>query len=574
MTTPSPSQHDYHKSHAYHSTSAVGASAVEEIEAHHQEHEEAAKVVEEARGGGVSTFDYLISLMGYAIGIGNVWRFPYLVGRNGGCAFVVAYLICLFLIASPMYLLELIWGNTSRRNPIGTFRMMSPRFVGVAYASVALLVFVVSYYNMLLSYALVYLVNSFYSPLPWTYEALPPNKRHDLSPSEHFYYNEVLARYDPGVVTRAEFDGLGALQWPLVLGLLVVYMIVFLTLFRGMEASAKVTYVTVGLPVALIVVLFIRGITLDGASDGIEFYIGKFEWSKLGKIDVWADAAGQILFSLSPGMGTAITLSSYTKKKEDVFKINILVTICNSCFSLFAGFAVFSILGFMSKRRCDEVGLECVSVEELASKSGSGLAFIVLAEGVSLFGSGSNIFSLFFFFMLLTLGLDSTFAWMETLITYSDDWVTERRTRLGGLEWCTKPVIVGLYCVFFFLVGLLYCTPLGGPLLDVVDNWAGSYIMIAICFFESIMLSWWWTWDRLVLNLQNATKGLPGLPNGRVLGRFSYWRVTMMFTAPVLCLVCSKMLKEETHTRHTRPSTDDVHLPSREELRRTLRRLP
>ena len=480
---------------------------------------------------GVSTGDYLISLMGYAVGIGNVWRFPYLVGRHGGCAFLVAYLFMLVFLASPMYLLELTWGNTTRRNTIGTFRIMHPKCVGVAYASGVMLFFILPYYNLLLSYSLIYLWNSFKDPLPWTYEALPPQKLHDLSPSEHFWYNEVLVRFDPVDVTNNDFDGLGGLQWPIVLGLFFVYLIVFLALFRGMEASANVTYVTVFLPVGLMVVMFFRTIVLDGASDGIEFYIGKFEWSALDNLAVWKDAASQILFSLSPGMGTAITLSSFTKPKEDVYRTNALVTVCNSSFSIFSGFSVFSILGFMAKKRCETPGLVCKSVAELASSGGTGLAFITLAEGVSLFGAGSGVFSFFFFIMLLTLGLDSTFAWMETLNTYAYDYLKYIKS-----PYARKDLVAGVFCILFFLIGLFYSTRLGMPLLDVVDNWAASYTTIVVCFCEWVMFHVYWKWDRVQESVLRATKGNPGLPEGRTLSL--YWKATIMITAGPLLFVC------------------------------------
>eukprot|EP00659_Diplonema_papillatum_P020703 gene20703-31903_t len=325
-------------------------------------------VEDDIRGDGVSSLDYMISLMGYAIGIGNLWRFPYLVGRWGGGSFVLAYLICLVLVASPMYFLELTWGQSTRRSTMNCFRTMHPRWVGIGWTSCVMITYVLTYYNMLLSYSCVYLVNSFYDPLPWTNEANPPDTLpKDTSASQNFWWHTVLNRFDPELLMNDEVTSPGGLQWPLVAGLLTVWVIVFLALFKGMEASAKVSYVTVGLPVLLLAIMLVRSLSLDGAADGIEFYIGKFDTDMLVKGDMWAAACGQILFSLSPGMGTAITLSSYTRKNEDVYKVNLLVTVCNSCFSIIGGFAVFSILGFMSKKSCTDPSLVCKPVSDLAS---------------------------------------------------------------------------------------------------------------------------------------------------------------------------------------------------------------
>eukprot|EP01063_Lacrimia_lanifica_P014938 TRINITY_DN2153_c0_g3_i1.p1 TRINITY_DN2153_c0_g3~~TRINITY_DN2153_c0_g3_i1.p1 ORF type:complete len:649 (+),score=238.00 TRINITY_DN2153_c0_g3_i1:74-2020(+) len=476
------------------------------------------------RGAGVSQFDYFISLMGYAIGIGNVWRFPYLVGRHGGCAFLVAYVIMLLFVSSPCYLMELVWGNTTRKSTIGTFKCMHPKYVGVAWAAAVMLFFVLPYYNMLLAYAMVYLVNSFKDPLPWTADAYALNELPaGMSASDHFWNNEILGRYTKEEIVNADF-GLGGVQWHLAVGLLMVWLIVFLALFRGMEASAKVTYVTVGLPLLCMVVMFIRAVTLPGASDGIQFYIGKFEVEKLfgeNARGLWADACSQILFSLSPGMGTAITLSSYTRPKEDVYKINLLVTLCNSAFSIFSGFAVFSIVGFMSHHRCSTEGLTCATVDEIAG-SGTGLAFVTLAEGVAQFGAGSNFFAALFYIMLLTLGLDSTFAWVETINTYIGDWAQDTGRKI------TKAQITCLTAVMFYLVGLFYCTRLGMTLLDVVDHFAGSSTMIVVVIMEVIMFRLHWGWDRLQDSVTYATKG-PKFPEGRKVPLF--WKIALYYTA-------------------------------------------
>ncbi|KAJ9438771.1 Sodium-dependent serotonin transporter [Diplonema papillatum] len=404
---------------------------------------------EHHRGKGVSTLDYMITLMGYAIGIGNLWRFPYLVGKWGGGSFVLAYLVCLVLVATPMYLVELHWGQYTRMNTIECFKTMHPRWIGIAVTGALMVTFISMYYNLLLAYACVYLIGSFYNPLPWTTDALGDTG--NMSASEYYWRNTVLNEYPGEQVLANDLDGAGPLQWRLVIGLLCVWIIVYLALFKGIEASAKVSYVTVGLPVVCLLVMLIRAVTLEGAGDGIEFYIGKFDGDKLWDGEMWATACGQILFSLSPGMGTAVTLSSYSRPSEDVYRVNYLVTICNSAFSITGGFAVFSILGFMAHRSCepDPTADSCVSVDVLAQRGGAGLAFMTLAEGVSQFGDGSNVFSFLFFLMLLTLGLDSTFAWIETLNTYVYDY--SRKVTGTALR---KELVAAVTAIFFFLTGV------------------------------------------------------------------------------------------------------------------------
>ena len=137
-------------------------------------------------------------------------------------------------------------------------------------------------------------------------------------------------------------------------------------------------------PVVLMGCFIVRTAFLPGAADGIRFYLGKFDVSHLLNLELWAIACGQILFSLSPGMGTAITLSSYTKQDEDVYRVCLIVALSNSCFSIAGGFAIFSVLGSLAHSTGQ-------TVEEVAMHSGTGLAFISIAEGTAIsFGSAAN----------------------------------------------------------------------------------------------------------------------------------------------------------------------------------------
>lgn len=257
-------------------------------------------VDDSGRGEGVSTLDYMISLMGYAIGIGNVWRFPYLVGKWGGFSFLLAYVLCLCLVSCPMYLFELALGQDTRRSTIYCFRGIKPRWAGLGWSTCVMLFFVLGYYNMLLAYSLVYMFYSFYDPLPWTIAARPPNMLPEgKTASEYFWQSEVLERFDPAEFNAGLTSGTGPVLGHLAFSLFLVWILVFLALFKGLEASAKVSYVTVGLPVVLIFVMLIRSLTLDGAGEGVKFYVGKFDGSVFGDPEMWTIACGQILFSLS-----------------------------------------------------------------------------------------------------------------------------------------------------------------------------------------------------------------------------------------------------------------------------------
>ncbi|CAK0846585.1 unnamed protein product [Prorocentrum cordatum] len=255
---------------------------------------------------------------------------------------------------------------------------------------------------------------------------------------------------------------------------------------------------------------------------------------------MWSAACGQILFSLSPGFGTAITMSSYTHPKENVFRTCMVVALSNSAFSLVGGFAIFSIVGNITYRInaaggvLDEATGQFVSttVAEQA-KAGPGLAFIALADGMRSFGSGTNVMSVLFFMVLFTLGLDSTFAWAETFVSYVED-------RIASSKVSSKPkrcTVVGCVCAVFYLVGLLYCTRMGNELLDTVDHYAASYFLLFGVAAEAVMFTFDFRWERLVAHVKVSTMGNPRTPNGQDVVGSLFWRTVIPTTLPALSIL-------------------------------------
>lgn len=460
----------------------------------------------------VSGASYLLGLLGYAIGIGNLWRFPFLVGRWGGAAFVIAYLVCLLFVSMPAFFLELVIGQYTRGNTINCFKTIHPRWTGLGYGQAFLLFFALSYYNILLAYSVIYTAGSLAEPLPWAQD------------SEAYWLNTVLNSYGGDYEGR----GFGPVQWRLALALLFVWAVVFASLAFGKEILAKVTWVTVVGPCVLLFVVLCRALTLEGAGDGIRFYIGKFDAEVLGDLEMWAAACGQILFSLSPGFGTAITMSSYTRPNQNVFRTCVTVALANSSFSLIGGFAIFSMLGNIVHRINAAGG--ATTVEDQA-RSGPGLAFITIADGMQNFGAGSNVMSVLFFVMLFTLGLDSTFAWVETFVSYVEDFLQ---------AWTkTKPSrvrVVGGVCLTFLLLGLFYCTRMGLELLDVVDHYVSGYYLLFGVAVEATLFTVDFGWRRLKAHVKLSTLGNASTPSGQDVVPEWFWRLVIPTTVPSMSL--------------------------------------
>eukprot|EP00755_Sulcionema_specki_P007384 Sspe_Gene.38124::Locus_18388_Transcript_1_1_Confidence_1.000_Length_1146::g.38124::m.38124/K05037/SLC6A4; solute carrier family 6 (neurotransmitter transporter, serotonin) member 4 len=276
------------------------------------------------RGAGLQTRDSLAVLAGYSMGLGNLWRFPPLAAKHGGLAFIVAYLLCTVFVARPLYLLELCFGQATQKSTVLCYRKLHRRWVGVGYAVVISLVLVLSYYSILLSYCSLYFVNSFQSPLPWTEEALGARKPPNITAAEFFWKEDVL---------QYQSSGLGSVNGLLVAGLFLAHLLVFLAIFKGIQVSAKITIITVTVPVFLLAISIIRTALLPGSGEGVKYYM-RFDAMELISGGMWVDACTQSLFSLLFLPGTTITLASYMQEKEDIVRITNIVTAGNCIFSL------------------------------------------------------------------------------------------------------------------------------------------------------------------------------------------------------------------------------------------------
>eukprot|EP00980_Cylindrotheca_fusiformis_P007370 scaffold1525_cov142-Cylindrotheca_fusiformis.AAC.170 len=453
----------------------------------------------------IDTHHYLFALIGYAIGIGNMWRFPYVVAQHGGGAALLAYIVCAILVACPLFLYEMIMGQHVRLSTIRCYNTVRPRWKGLGMASGLMLFVVLCYYGMVISYSLPYIWNSLKDPLPWI-----------ATGAENFWLENVL-----DAANSDNVKGLGACQGNLVASLFVFWLIVFMTVGFGRQVLAKITYVTVLVPVFLVVVLVLRTASLEGAGEGVKFYIGRFEVKYLWNARTWAAACGQALFSMSPGLGTVITYSSYAKPKEDVYRACVIVSLSNCVFSIVAAFATFSLVGHMALK-------EGQTVEELATRSGSGLAFITMAEAMQYFGSAANAVSVLFFSTLFLLGLDSAYAMEQTLTSYALDFWAQQ-------GWKTQPrwKMSLLCCVGSALIGLIFTTRKGNSILEVLDHFIGSIALLVVAFLESIMLNWDFTYRRLQFALAKATYNNPRTPEGRRLGPKWLCKLDFHLTVPL-----------------------------------------
>ncbi|XP_071534342.1 sodium-dependent proline transporter-like [Panulirus ornatus] len=471
------------------------------------------------RGNWQSTWDYFLSVAGFAIGLANVWRFPYLCYMNGGGAFLVPYLLVLAVVGVPLYLLESGMGQFSSCSCFTLFDAC-PIFKGVGFATFIMNLVFVTVYNVVIAYPLVFLYNSFSNKLPWascdnTWNtpacSLADNRNASsadldtpqlLSPADEFFHNYILEISD-GITE------LGGFTWPVVGASWFIWTFVFLCVFRGISIFSKVVWFTATFPFVMLLTLLVRGLTLPGAWDGIYFYIFP-EFEKLKELKVWAAAAGQIFYSLGPGWGILTTLGSYNKFRSRCKRNAILVPLLNCSTSILAGFVVFSVLGFMAHRTGTTV--------EKVTSAGPALVFITYPEALSLMPF-SPLWAVLFFLMIFFLGIDSMIAHIETITASFVDQFPRFRQRRG--------LVTFLVCFVDVLVSLLFCTRGGMYWLTLVDWYSASYTLILNCLCEILVFAFLYGAGRTVQDLQIMTGERISL----------YWYITWLVIAPVILLL-------------------------------------
>uniref|UniRef100_A0AAY4CSS7 Transporter n=1 Tax=Denticeps clupeoides TaxID=299321 RepID=A0AAY4CSS7_9TELE len=415
-------------------------------------------------------YEFLLSCIGYSVGLGNVWRFPYLCYRNGGGVFLIPYFIMLFFTGVPLFLMELSLGQYGAAGPITVWKCC-PLLKGIGIGMLCVSTLVCLYYNVIIAWTFYYLFSSFQMPLPWSCDARGNAALcgvRTASPCRE----RVL-----GVVHSSGLDDPGPVRWPLALCLLFAWIIIFFCMLKGIHSSGKVVYVTATFPYVVLVVLIIRGATLEGSLQGVAFYLTP-DWSQLASAQVWNDAASQIFYSLGIGVGGLLSMASYNKFDNNVIRDTLIITLGNCSTSFFAGFAIFSILGHMAYRKGVPVGK--------VADTGPGLAFVAYPEALALL-PGSVFWSILFFLMLFMLGVDTLFGNMEGITTAVLDEFPQLRSNLKH-----KSLFLALLCFSFYMMGLLLITDGGIYWFTLVDSYSTSFGLIIITLFMCLGISFFY----------------------------------------------------------------------------------
>jgi len=398
-----------------------------------------------------------MAAIGSAVGLGNVWRFPFVCYDNGGGAFLIPFFVAIFTAGIPLLILEFSVGRWARTSPPEAFKKVNPKYEWFGWVTVLMPFIVATYYVVIMAWCFSYMIYSV--DLRWGSDATG-------------FFTKFLG--DTGSALE-----IGGISLPILLGLVAVWFTIFFILYKGVKRIGKVVALTVPIPTALLIILTIRGLTLPGAMEGISYYLTP-NFSALGDVNVWVAAYAQVFFSFSLAQGIMITYASFLKKKSDITNNAYIIAFADAGTSFLAGFTVFSIVGYLAYS-------QGVGIPALGDKiAGPSLTFITYPTAISLLPFAAAVFGIMFFIALLTFGIDSAFSMIEPI----SDGV--------NAKWkISKAKATGLLCIMGFFISLIFATGGGSHLLDLVNHYAADFGLLIIGLLECVILGWLYSLYKL-----------------------------------------------------------------------------
>uniref|UniRef100_UPI0037E9BE20 sodium-dependent neutral amino acid transporter B(0)AT1-like n=1 Tax=Semicossyphus pulcher TaxID=241346 RepID=UPI0037E9BE20 len=504
---------------------------------------------------------YILTCVGFCVGIGNVWRFPYLCQSHGGGAFLFPYLILLVLEGMPLLLLEFAIGQRLRKGSVGVWRAINPYLTGIGIGSMLVSLLIGLYYNTLIAWIMWYFFNSFQSPLPWSQCPLNENGTGFVSECQRsstvdYYFYRVTLNSSTSIAES------GGMHWPMVVCLVAAWTVICICYIRGISTSGKAVYVTAILPYIVLAIFLIRGLTLKGAMSGIK-HLFTPDLAKLTEPTTWLDAGAQVFYAFSLAWGGLISFSSYNPIHNNCMQDAVILTAVTGFTSVYAATVTYTIIGFRATEKYDNciidnimtlsnafdlpedsittsnyeaafnhfnssypdivpgLGIKTCNMKKLLSEGveGTGLAFIVFTEAITKM-PGSPAWSVLFFVMLFCLGISSLFGNIEGVVVPLKD------LKLLPKKW-PQEALTGVTCFVAFIISLLFAQHSGIYWVTLFDNFAGSVPLLTTGLFEMIAVVYIYGVDRFNEDIEFMIGYKPNI----------FWQVSWRLTSPLIVVV-------------------------------------
>jgi len=442
----------------------------------------------EKRGHWTGRTGFLLAAIGSAIGLGNIWRFPYIAYKNGGGAFLIPYAVAVLVVGIPLLILEQGIGNLYRASQPLAFAKIKKSLEWFGWWPVLMVMFgIMLYYSVVLGWCLNYLVFSF--DLSWG------------ANTEVFFHKTFLG------ITSGPFD-FGGLHSGVLMGTFLVWALIWAISIRGVSRGLELANrICIPLLVLLMVIMMVWNLFLEGSIAGIATFL-RPDVSRLSDPAVWTDAFSQVFFSLSVALGIMFAYASYLGPRAAIVNNSWITALANSGFSIFAGIVVFATLGTMAH-------ISGVPITEVV-KGGPGLAFVVFPKAINMLPFGSRIFGVLFFLSLLFAGITSGISILESFVCSAIDKFKTSRTK-----------VVTLTCIVGFLGSLVFISGSGLYWLDILDYFIMNFGLLAVGLFEAIIIAWIFGATKLGKHVNEGSSWKVG----------ALWRLSLKFITPAILAV-------------------------------------
>lgn len=392
---------------------------------------------------------FILAAIGSAAGLGNLWRFPYLAFDNGGAAFIVALIIANLVVGIPLLIGELGLGQKTGKAAPEAFASIKKHFAFIGWFAVGMIALIMAYYMAVMSWSFNYLYSAV--TLGWGTDT-----------GGYFFENVLQLSGGPGEV--------GGIVLPVLIGFVISWALIYLIVWRGVDSVSAVVKWTATLPFAILAILVIRALTLEGAGAGLAAYLIP-DWSALLSTKLWLAAFSQVFFSIGIGLSVMIAYASFNKENTEIVKSAFWIAGGNFLVSFLSGLAVFGTLGYMATQ-------QGVAVADVAA-GGPGLLFVTIPQALSLMPL-APLFAVLFFVTVVLLAIDSAFSMFEGV-------ATAFKNKYKEVNHQTIVVWTG---VVILIAGLPFVTGGGLYYLDILDHFVVSYGIVLIGILEALVLGW------------------------------------------------------------------------------------
>ena len=433
-----------------------------------------------------SSIAFIFAMIGAAVGLGNIWRFSYVLYSNGGGSFFIPYLIAIAIMGIPFLILEYGVGFTFKESFSNIMKKINPKFEVIAWILVLFVFIVTIYYMVILSWDLVYLGSSF--TFSWGTDAA------------NYFVSTVGGSSN---LSNASF-----LLIPTTIGVILLWVVLWFIAHRNVDKGiGKVSKILI--PSLFVIMGFIiaYALTLPGAGIGINTLLTP-DWSKLTDVNIWLAAFAQIIFSLSMGQAIALTYASYLPENSKLINNVLIVVASNSLFEICTAFGVFSILGYMSFTN----GTPMVQL----ITEGTGLIFIVFPMIFNIMGPIGRIIAPLLFLAILFAGITSALGFLEPMLNTT-------AVKLGWSRKKTATVLSIIGCIF----SLILTSGISSYLVGIIDSFVNEFGILILIGIQCIIFAWFYGVDKFM----PALNGLSIINVGKT------WKFIIKYLLPLVLVV-------------------------------------